>query len=339
VAATQFEEAYPSLRESLKATVLSPSPDPREGDPDQILIATLDDQNLASCDLTHIQFRVILGFCPPTPPSPAILWFSEETPEVSAYLAGKSCPCFRADRTVLLYCLGAGGYYPTPVCQTMCWFVPELGIIFDAGTGLSGAASLVATDVIDVFLSHGHLDHIMGVCLARRCGGTTRIRAQPHVIAGVQLLSGQPFWHFPAEFEYCPIEDLSPIRLENGAVVTPFEVPHTDPCLGFRLDYREHSMCYVTDSYSTAESAHVEAIRGTRVLVHECYRSEAGIERAQTAGHCVPSGVVGLCNAAGITDVVLAHLNPNGNAQTVGEEVRAKIPKALVAADGTAYEF
>ena len=41
--------------------------------------------------------------------------------------------------------------------------IPELGIIFDAGTGMFRARDLIQTKTLDIFMSHAHLDHSVGL--------------------------------------------------------------------------------------------------------------------------------------------------------------------------------
>ena len=41
--------------------------------------------------------------------------------------------------------------------------IPELGIVFDAGTGFFRVLDLVETSDLHIFLSHAHLDHVVGL--------------------------------------------------------------------------------------------------------------------------------------------------------------------------------
>ena len=62
-----------------------------------------------------------------------------------------------------LHFLGTTGYHPNNQRQTACLMLPELGIIFDAGTGIFRARDLIQTDTLDIFLTHIHLDHCVGL--------------------------------------------------------------------------------------------------------------------------------------------------------------------------------
>ena len=62
-----------------------------------------------------------------------------------------------------LHCLGTAGYHPNEDRHTSCYFLPESGIVLDAGTGLFRLAELIETPTLDIVLSHAHLDHVAGL--------------------------------------------------------------------------------------------------------------------------------------------------------------------------------
>ena len=62
-----------------------------------------------------------------------------------------------------LHCLGTAGYHPSETRHTSCYFLPESGIVLDAGTGLFRLPPLIQTDSLDILLSHAHLDHTVGL--------------------------------------------------------------------------------------------------------------------------------------------------------------------------------
>src|SRR5688572_21538223 len=59
--------------------------------------------------------------------------------------------------------LGTTGYHPNNGRQTACLMLPEVGVLLDAGTGLFRARELLATSELDIFLTHAHLDHCIGL--------------------------------------------------------------------------------------------------------------------------------------------------------------------------------
>ena len=59
--------------------------------------------------------------------------------------------------------LGTTGYHPNDRRQTACMMLPELGVAFDAGTATYRVSEYLSTDSLDIFLSHAHLDHVVGL--------------------------------------------------------------------------------------------------------------------------------------------------------------------------------
>ena len=69
-----------------------------------------------------------------------------------------------------LFLLGTAGYHPNDCRQTSCMLIPECGIMLDAGTGAYRAARLLPGDELDVFLTHAHLDHVVGLTYLLEAG-------------------------------------------------------------------------------------------------------------------------------------------------------------------------
>ena len=62
-----------------------------------------------------------------------------------------------------LVLLGTTGYHPSDRRQTPCLLLPECGVMLDAGTATYRAADYLQTSELDIFLTHAHLDHIIGL--------------------------------------------------------------------------------------------------------------------------------------------------------------------------------
>ena len=62
-----------------------------------------------------------------------------------------------------LVLLGTGGYYANDRRHTACLMLPEVGVVLDAGSGMFRIRDYLATDRLDIFLTHAHLDHVIGL--------------------------------------------------------------------------------------------------------------------------------------------------------------------------------
>src|SRR3989304_3696093 len=59
--------------------------------------------------------------------------------------------------------LGTSGYHPSDRRHTPCLLIPQCGVVLDAGTGMYRLGSYLQTDEVDIFLTHAHLDHVIGL--------------------------------------------------------------------------------------------------------------------------------------------------------------------------------
>ena len=64
--------------------------------------------------------------------------------------------------------LGTSGYHPSAVRHTTGLAVPEIGVLFDAGSGTFRVPEVFDANPgdekpLDIYLTHAHLDHIIGL--------------------------------------------------------------------------------------------------------------------------------------------------------------------------------
>ncbi len=213
-----------------------------------------------------------------------------------------------------LLLLGTSGYHPSAVRQTACLMVPELGIVLDAGTGMFRAREHLQTEALDIFLSHSHLDHVIGLTylfslMHETPLKTVRVHGTPETLAAVQEhLFARSVFPVQPPFEACPLADESP--LPGGGRLTHFPLAHPGGARGFRLDWPGHSLAYVTDTTAHVDAEYVSAIRGVDLLVHECFFNDDMPEKAELTGHSCTTPTAEVARAAGVGRLVLTHLNP-----------------------------
>lgn len=59
--------------------------------------------------------------------------------------------------------LGTSGWFPSDRRETSCVMIPEIGVVFDAGTGFYRVRRNLKMPYLDIFISHLHDDHICGM--------------------------------------------------------------------------------------------------------------------------------------------------------------------------------
>jgi glyoxylase-like metal-dependent hydrolase (beta-lactamase superfamily II) len=67
------------------------------------------------------------------------------------------------ERDMKLVLLGTSGYHPNDARHTACLMIPERGIVLDAGTAFFRVRDYLATRELDIFITHAHLDHVVGL--------------------------------------------------------------------------------------------------------------------------------------------------------------------------------
>lgn len=243
-----------------------------------------------------------------------------------------------------LHLLGTGGYHPSDRRQTACLMLPEVGVVLDAGTGFYRVGDHLGTDELDIFLTHAHLDHVVGITYLfdvmrarplRRI--TVHAKAEKLVAVREHLLNEALFPATPP----CEFRELAAeVPLGLGGRLTHFAVEHPGGAVGFRLDWPERSMAYVTDTTAAATAEYLEAIRGVDLLVHECNFPDEQAEQAARWGHSSLSAVAHLAAAAGVGQLVLAHIDPMAAEPPVDLVLARKIfAPTTVACDGQLVVF
>jgi ribonuclease Z len=209
--------------------------------------------------------------------------------------------------------LGAGGYHPTERRHTACVFLPELGLVLDAGTGAFRLHGRVETARLDVVLTHGHLDHAVGLTYLF---GLTRGGEGVEVVAHATratLAAVEGLMLAPPLFPVCPVSAFRPIdgdiAITGGATVRTFPLDHPGGSLGVVVECAGKSLAYITDTTPLGDSA-LSAIRGVDLLLHEAPYLESQRKLAELSGHSTARDAGLAAQRAGVRRLVLVHVDP-----------------------------
>ena len=220
---------------------------------------------------------------------------------------------FRAS-IVKLHFLGTTGYHPNNQRQTACMMLPEIGVILDAGTGIFRTRDLIQTDHLDIFLSHVHLDHCIGLTFLYDVLWEKDVsRVTVHVAAEKIKALEEALFHedlFPVKPNF-EIQPLAPtVELAGGQRLTAIAVDHPGGAHAFRIDFADRSMAYVTDTVAAEDADYVAKIAGVQTLLHECYFPDGWEDRATLTGHSCLTPVAKVAALAKAERLFLVHINP-----------------------------
>lgn len=247
---------------------------------------------------------------------------------------------------MLLQFLGTTGYHPCEARHTACLMLPEIGIVLDAGTAFFRVRELLVTDTLDIFLTHAHLDHSIGVTylfdvLLGREMRHVRVHAEEDKVTAIrEHLLARPIFPADPPCEFVPLTS-GPIELPENGKLTHFPLAHPGGSVGYRLDWPDRSLAYVTDTTAAVNAGYVHKIRGVDLLVHECYFNDSMTEQAKLTGHSCLTEVCRVAKKAKVGMLLLTHIDPLADAESPFDLDAAKkvFPDVLVGEDGMVVEF
>lgn len=213
-----------------------------------------------------------------------------------------------------LVLLGSGGYFPTTRRQTACIMLPDLGVILDAGSGLFRLPDFLKTDALDIFLSHAHLDHVVGLTylvniVPHEVARHTTVHGESAKLAAIQEhLFASLLFPVKPPLRFQPLVQSVPLP-QNG-ILTSFPLSHPGGSIGYRLDWPGHSLAYITDTTAAIDAPYVGFIHGVDVLVHEAYFPENVAGLPDLTGHSWLKAVAEVAGAAHVGRLVLVHIDP-----------------------------
>jgi ribonuclease BN (tRNA processing enzyme) len=229
--------------------------------------------------------------------------------------------------------LGTAGYHPNEARQTMCVMLPDIGFVLDAGTGFFRVREHLKTEELHVFLSHVHLDHVVGLTylldvLWEKPVKRVRVYGLPsHLDTIERKLFNSLLFPLPFQYKLQPIHPRFRVR---GVRVRTNILEHPGDSVAYRFQGEDWSLAYVTDVSASPE--YHDLIEGVDLLIHECNFTDKYRELALQSYHSYTTAVLRTAQEANVRQLVLTHINPLLDDGSLEAEVNA--PYAQVAYDG-----
>lgn len=235
-------------------------------------------------------------------------------------------------------------------------------VVLDAGSGLHPLgrqlAALPGPVDLDILISHCHIDHLIGLpFFVPAFVKTTSLRlwaghSSPgdHLQRMLEQLMEPPLLPitpktFQATIIYRDVPDTDRLDLGDGITVLTAPLNHPGGATGYRIDYRDCAVAYVSDHEHTPgepDAALVRLTEGCDLLIYDATYLPQTYSHCHGWGHSTWEEGIRLAERVGAKQLALFHHDPNHDDATldrVGLEASLRRPGTFVAREGQRLGF
>jgi phosphoribosyl 1,2-cyclic phosphodiesterase len=229
-------------------------------------------------------------------------------------------------------------------------------LIFDAGTGLRPLGEQLKGQgplEIDLFLTHSHLDHIIGIPFFKPLFNAANkvtfwaghLLPEHHLRDVICTIMVAPLFPVPIDIfaakttynDFTVGETLTP---QPGIALRTARLNHPNGATGYRIEFGGNSICYVTDTEHVAGAldANIVALaKDADILIYDSTYTDAEYPRYKGWGHSTWSEGLRLADAARAKTFVAFHHDPSHKdnfLDGLARDLAAARPGSLVAREG-----
>ncbi len=235
-------------------------------------------------------------------------------------------------------------------------------ILLDAGTGIGRVGAPEEINDADILLSHTHIDHVIGLLFfAPLFRPDVRLRIWAgHLLPHMQLreaigrLMSPPLFPLGVEdvksnVEWRDFKAGDPLEegyfAPYGIAVDTLPLVHPDRATGYRISYRGHSVCYITDMEhepGVVDPALVRFMKQADLLIYDSTYDDNTFAEYKGWGHSTWQQAVRYADAAQVGTLALFHHDHLANDALLDARASAlsKIrPDGIVASEGLTLSF
>lgn len=250
-----------------------------------------------------------------------------------------------------LHCLGTTGFHPSPSRHTACYYLPDMDIVLDAGTGIFRLVRHLLDQPkksLSILLTHAHLDHVVGLTFLIDALAVTDLEEIQIIGEKEKLDAVKEHLYHPLLFPVAPTMEFIELAGNSGKMkvgetdVAWFPLEHPGGSVGYCLKSAGKKLSYVTDTVARPEADYIDLIHDSDLLLHECYFGDEHKEFAATTGHSWLSAVTDIVQQVKAKKTLLIHINPLaeilGDGFSLSDQHRDEL-KMTIAEDEMVVEF
>jgi phosphoribosyl 1,2-cyclic phosphodiesterase len=225
----------------------------------------------------------------------------------------------------------------------------------DGGTGLRALGESLRNESIDadLYFTHSHFDHIAGLPFfkplfkpenrLRLWAGHLLPEATLQDVIGTMMrapLFPVPKDVFTAAVSYHDFLAGDVLTPKPGITINTAKLNHPNNATGYRINYRSHSICYVTDTEHKPGSIDeniVNLCRGADIFIYDSSYTDDEYPKYEGWGHSTWQEGARLADAAEVKSFVIFHHDPSHDDATmdrIADEAVKRRASSIVAREG-----